>query len=242
MPTSESEGTPKTRKALDRMEAHRKFHAAESGQLQPRFRNLDKISNGHKHSVSESTTTEHEPTRAVSWPITSGEVLVDFSAHQQIQTKTSPHVVPFRACIEMQTACKGVTKTPPSAWTDRTQDLLEGKLDSRPQSKRITIGNVRANKDIQDKCKDIKKSDTNHKQETISLLGTKTCHDSTGFELPPSVPLKASEPSNNSYCARYSSHGSLEETSKPKKLQKKDRPRSRNRRGSSTETVRRVKV
>lgn len=236
------ERTPTTRKALDRMEAHRKFHAAESGQLQPRLRSLDEKSLGHKHNNSDYTVSDHETTRAVSWPITSGEVLVDFSAPQKIKTKTSPRVVPFRAFIETHQPSKTSIKAPPSAWTERTQGMLEDKLESQAPKKRITIKNDHTDKDVKELYTvTTNRHDVKDEEETASLLGTQIRRINKGFEVLPAGSLGRPERTKDfgydKDCVREAN-----ETSRPRKLQKKSRSRSRDSQKSSLETVLHVEV
>lgn len=215
------ERTPTTRKALDRMEAHRKFHAAESGQLQPRGRNLAKNS-GHKHSTSEHTVPEHEITRAVSWPITSGEVLVDFKAPRQVQPMTSPRVVPFRAVLETQTPPRGSVRAPPSAWTERTQGMLDEKLEFQASKRRITIKNSHGSKDVKDSNTNNNVKDARGREETTSLLGTQRRQINKGFEILPAGSLENFRPMDlNSGNAKEVSRNASDKTSKPKKLRKK---------------------
>lgn len=236
------ERTPTTRKALDRMEAHRKFHAAESGQLQPRLRSLDEKSLGHKHTNSDYTVSDHETTRAVSWPITSGEVLVDFSAPQKIKTKTSPRVVPFRALIETHQPSKPSVKAPPSAWTERTQGMLEDKLESQAPKKRITIKNDHADNDVKELHTVTNRNNTKDDEETASLLGTQIRRINKGFEVLPAGSLGRPEPTKDFGYEKESVREIFNETSRPRKLQKKSRSRSRDSQKSSLETVLHVEV
>lgn len=224
------------------MEAHRKFHAAESGQLQPRLRSLDEKSLGHKHSASDYTVSDHETTRAVSWPITSGEVLVDFSAPHKIKTKTSPRVVPFRAFIETHQPSKPSVKAPPSAWTERTQGMLEEKLESQAPKKRITIKNDHPDKDANDLHTVTKRSNTEDKEETTSLLGTQVRRINKGFEVLPAGSLGRPELVEDFGYDTESVRGTSNEISRPRKLQKKSRSRSRDSQKSSIETVLHVEV
>lgn len=228
------------------MEAHRKFHAAESGQLQPRLRSLDERVMGHKHSASDQIVPEHETTRAVSWPITSGEVLVDFKATQKVQTKTSPHVIPFRAFVEMHQPSKVSTKLPPSAWTERTQGMLEEKLESQAPRRKITIKNDPGNKKENESRTLTRKNELEDGEELASLLGTQARRVNKGFEVLPAGSLNKAEPVRDFGYETDSSRNSNDEKSRPKKLQKRNRSRSnsrsRNGQKSSVDTVLRVET
>ncbi|KAK5104065.1 hypothetical protein LTS08_001949 [Lithohypha guttulata] len=232
--TQSMERTPTTKKALDRMEAHRKFHAAESGQLRPRTRSSEHRSLGHKHSTSENgIITEQENTRAVSWPITSGEVLVNFNATQKVQTQTSPHVVPFRAFVEMHPPPKSPLRSPPSAWTEKTQGLLEEKLEAaQAPRKRVVIRNSNTTDEIPKKQLYVVSNREPYKseQESASWLGDQSHRVSHGFEVLPVGKLE--EPSLVKEFGYLKE--ALQETSndsKPRKLQRRNRSSSRERPG-----------
>ena len=234
--------TPTTRKALDRMEAHRKFHAAESGQLQPRLRTESNSTSKHKHSSSETTSSEPEPIRAVSWPITNGEVLVDFNAPQKTQTKISPQVVPFRAFIEMHPPPpQSLAKMPPSAWTGRTQELLNGKLDASKNRKRITIKSSEANQSSSDKwtTSPLLSTDETDINGSVSSRGTRTRNINDGFEVLPAGTLNASFNVKDFGYSRKPLSETSNETRKSRKLQKRSRSSSSERR-SSIDTIRRI--
>lgn len=172
-----SEKTPATKTALDRMEAHRRFHAAESGQLQPRICNVEEKIPKHRHSTSDNKLLEQGNTRAASWPIAPGEVLVDFNAPKKVQTKTSPHAVPFRTFVEMHPPPKASPKAPPSAWTDRTQGLVEEQLETQTSKKGVTIKNNHAWKTARELYTVTGVGDTNDASENAVLHGSKTKMD-----------------------------------------------------------------
>ena len=235
------ERTPTTKKALDRMEAHRKFHAAESGQLQPRPRTADDKAGKHKHSASDTTVNDIETTRAVSWPITQGEVLVDFTAPRKVQTGIGPNIVPFRAFVEMHPPPNSTPKAPPSAWTEKTQDLLDEKLQAQTPKKRSTIKN---NSVVTRNAKELyiisSRESSKDEQEAASLLGTQSRKINDGFEILPAGTLE------ESLCVKDFGFENkpLQESSnnsRPRKLQKRNRSLSRERR-TSLDTVPRIKA
>jgi len=179
----------------------------------------------HKHSSSDSWVVEPEPTRAVSWPITPGELLVDFNAPQKIQTMTSPHVVPFRAFVEMHPPPKAPPKAPPSAWTDRTQGMLDEKLEAQVPKNRIIIKNNHAGMTAGNSYSAMNDREGKDEDENLTLLGTQLRRVNKGFEILPAGSLKeakavkdfgyATEPLRESSNAH-----------KPRKLQKRSRSRS----------------
>lgn len=243
------ERTPTTKKALARMEAHRKFHAAESGQLQPRSRQSDERSksSSHKRSISDSNSTgEQENSRAVSWPITAGEVLIDVQAPQKVQTKTSPPVVPFRAFVEMHPPPKTLPTTPPSAWTDKTQGLLDEKLEAvQIPKKKIVIKNDGNNGgETPKKQLYVVTNRTSPKQQPdrTSQLSTQSRKVNSGFEVLPAGSLEKEEGTLTKefgYLTQALREASND--SKPRKLQKRDRSKSRDSR-PSVDTVRHIMV
>lgn len=235
------ERTPTT-KALARMEAHRNFHAAESGQLQPRPRTTEtktSKTSAHKHSASDNITLEPESTRAVSWPITSGEVLVNFKATQKIETQTSPHIVPFRAFIERHPPPKQISKAPPSAWTERTQGLLNEKLDAREPKKRITI----KNDDVKRATKELyvvsNSHEPPHNKQDVSLFGTQLRCVNDGFQVLPAGSLTEQSMVKDFGYSKEPLRETSNDVGKPRKLQKRNRSSSRESR-SSTDTARHI--
>ena len=216
-----------TRKALDRMEAHRKFHAAESGQLQPRPRQRDTSTSGHKYSASDNMLLELETSRAVSWPITPGEILVDFKAPHKVETKTSPHVVPFKAFVEMHPPPKMTIKSPPSAWNDRTQGLLDEKLEAQRSTKKFVIRN--------NNIVSPPKSEPQTEQDAVesaALLGNQSRKVNSGFEIHPAGSLDITSTVIKDFGFSKEPLRESSNESKPRKLQKRNRSTSRERRQS----------
>lgn len=209
--------TPTTKRALDRMEAHRKFHAAESGQLHPRSKSSSTGCSVHKHAIAKHLLLDSENGRAISWPITAGEILVNVEASQRVQTMTSPSVVPFRAFVEMHPPPP--TKVPPSAWTARTQGLMDEKVQvcqQVPFRKRITISNnasVFTSKPSDDHPVDV--------AENLSMLGTQTRTINAGFEVLPAGTLEAEHSGRILDVVRHPLGETSNDTSKPRKLRKR---------------------
>lgn len=216
--------TPTTKKALDRMEAHRRFHAAESGQLHPRSKSSSTGSSVHEHTVSKHLLLDSENTRAVSWPIMAGEILVNFEPSQKVQTMTSPQVVPFRAFVEMHPPPP--TKAPPSAWTARTQGLMDDKLHVcqriPPSRKRVTISNnspFRISTPLDGATADV--------EEKFSTLSTQTRTVNAGFEVLPAGALDFEKSARVFSFARRPLGEKSNDTSKPRKLHKRSLSRDR---------------
>lgn len=125
--------TPHNLEALDRMEAHRRFHAAESGQLLPRKHRKTKSSgSGSSSQFSALTENKHfNNQRSVSWPVAKKEVIVNMTVpHGKPQRRVSPAAIPYSASVEQHPPPKSC----PSAWTDRTSELMNEKLGTNSRS------------------------------------------------------------------------------------------------------------
>lgn len=233
--------TPTT-KALARMEAHRNFHAAESGQLQPRPRTTEtktSKASAHKHSASDNIILEQESTRAVSWPITSGEVLVDFKATQKVETQTSPHIMPFRAFVERHPPPKPTCKAPPSAWTKRTQGLMNEKLEAQSPKKRITIKNNSVKQATKELYILSSSDEPPLDEQEVSIFGSQFRCANDGFQVLPAGSLTEQSAIKDFGYSKEPLREMSNDVGKPRKLQKRNRSSSRDSR-SSTDTARYV--
>ena len=109
--------------AIDRMNAHRRLHSAECGQLLPRPRR-------HTTEISDSTEKgsasdeDASPLRNLSWPKRDNSVRLSQKLPQKAEKHMSPPVVSQKASVETPQ----LSSAPPSAWTSRTGELMKGKL------------------------------------------------------------------------------------------------------------------
>ena len=105
------------------MDAHRKLHTAECGQLLPRGRRhtTEVVGNVEDRYTSDA---ESFPPRTLSWPSRQNPVRLSQKLPKKAERRTSPPAVPQRASFETQS----LSKACPSAWTSRTHELLQEKL------------------------------------------------------------------------------------------------------------------
>lgn len=221
--------------ALDRMEAHRNFHAAESGQLVPRSRrqSAEQQPNSQQSSSVPNLVEEQATHRAISWPITNGEVLGNVNASQKIQTMSSPYVVPFRAFVETHPP----PRAPPSAWTDKTQERLDEKLKTEPK-RHIVITNTKNNATTSSTNRNTRGETENGKAEQrFPLVNTQTRSINSGFEVLPAGSSGLTGPVKEFNSRSNSLPEQKVENVRPKKLQKRNRSGSRGKR-TSTDGVR----
>ncbi|OCT51741.1 hypothetical protein CLCR_09002 [Cladophialophora carrionii] len=214
---------------LERMEAHRRLHSAESGQLHPRDRRYSEVGETIplSSSTAESEDSDDSMSRALSWPTRDGTINLGKQLSRRVQRMEGPSPVPFRAFVESLPT----TKLPPSAWTDRTQARIEAKV---PCSK--------ANDSTSKTSRHTPKSSTSSTTSTmgptsppsdlLSIANTRSRRVNDGFEVLPAGTLE-----KESKVKEFGTwHESLGSQKKPRKLQK--RPRSDSASLSSTESHR----
>lgn len=107
---------------IERMNAHRRLHSAEQGQLIPRARPHSE--DNARVEIDYCTCGERDgsPSRAISWP-TNDSVRLSKRTQPEPPTVAPPPAIAQTSLVE--------TRPPrpcPSAWTDRTQDMLDEQL------------------------------------------------------------------------------------------------------------------
>lgn len=108
---------------IERMNAHRRLHSAEQGQLVPRVRPHSEDNARVEIDYCTCGERDSSPSRAISWP-TNDSV--------RLSKRTPPE--PPTAIPPPATAQTSATETPrppkpcPSAWTGRTQEMLDEQL------------------------------------------------------------------------------------------------------------------
>lgn len=108
---------------LRSMQAHRKNHAAEMGQLRPRAQRTSGDSTSRTALTESQGSHDSHGWRTVSWPTSTA----DF---RQMRTSLNPKAVPFRAFVQQHPPPSRTPRTPPSAWSARTQELMTEKLEA----------------------------------------------------------------------------------------------------------------
>ncbi|KAL2399752.1 hypothetical protein ABEF93_000285 [Exophiala dermatitidis] len=221
---TQSEANP-----LERMEAHRKFHAAESGQLLPRDRRHTDLvlTTPLAPSLSDSDDDGSISSRALSWPSRIGDMNLRVQLSRKAQKVEGPRPVPFRAFVESLPP----TKAPPSAWTDKTQARLDAAI---PSSSTGSDTNSKAS--MHTPKSSISSSVTTAPTsiaDSVSIASIRTSKVNDGFEVLPAGTL-ARGPSVKEFGLWPEN---VRAPTKPKKLQKRSRSNSGSRR-SSTESRR----
>lgn len=214
---------------LERMEAHRRFHAAESGQLLPRSRrhtDLD-LTTPLAPSASDSDDSNTSSARALSWPHNSRDMNLGQRVHGRAQRMEGPKPVPFRAFVESLPT----TKVPPSAWTDKIQAKVDARL---PVSSKGSDTSSRVSIHTSQSSFTSNTTAPTSPADSVSIINTRTRKINEGFELLPAGAL-VKEPSVKEF-------GPWPETrvaeKKPKKLQKRPPSNDAGSRRSSTESRR----
>lgn len=123
--------TPATSDSIERMKAHRKQLSAEMGQLERRVRRAVSASSksATPTAVSESGSDITEP-KGVSWLSSKSE-----SSATPLGDRHEVVSLPFS-----DEGNSGPKKAPPTAWTQKTDDLVEEKLaESKSKTPNYTI-------------------------------------------------------------------------------------------------------
>ena len=107
--------------SIERMQAHRRQLSAETGQLQRRVRRVLSASSKLAAAAAPPSDNSSDLTdpRTVSWPSSK-------SGSSATPLKIEHEVVPLPSFVEGDS---GATKAPPTAWTQRTDDLVGEKLE-----------------------------------------------------------------------------------------------------------------
>ncbi|OQU96808.1 hypothetical protein CLAIMM_02836 [Cladophialophora immunda] len=214
---------------LERMEAHRRFHAAESGQLLPRNRrHTDMVlTPTFAPSLSDSEDSDDSASRALSWPTRNGSINLGKQFSRRAKRMEGPRPVPFRAFVESLPT----TKPPPSAWTEKTQARVDAKILPSPKTSE-TASNTSLHSPSSS-TSSMSATTTTSPAGSLSIANTRSRKVNAGFEILPAGTLEKG-PKVKDFGNR---HEELEMRKKPKKLKKRSRSSSGSRR-SSTESRR----
>ncbi|KAK5465097.1 hypothetical protein LTS15_001660 [Exophiala xenobiotica] len=208
---------------LERMEAHRRFHAAESGQLLPRSRRRHTdlvLTTPLAPSASDSEDSDSS-SQYMSWPRGTANISLGKQLSRMAERMEGPKPVPFRAFVESLPT----TKPPPSAWTGKTQARVDAKL---PASSK---GSDTASKVSMHTPKSSISSTTTaptSPTDSVSIPNIRTRKINDGFEVLPAGTLEKGP--NVKEFGLWPENQSV--SKKPKKLQKRSRSSSGSRRSS----------
>lgn len=214
---------------LEFMEAHRRFHAAESGQLIPRnCRHTDMVlTTPLAPSASDSEDSDSSTSRALSWPSRSSNINLGKQLSRQVKKMDGPSPIPFRAFVESLPT----SKPPPSAWTEKTQARVNAKVPASSKASDTTskVSMHSPTSSTSSTSNTIPTTAT----DSISIANTRSRKINNGFELLPAGTLEKGPKVKD----LGTGHENTQESKKPKKLQKRSRSGSGSRR-NSTETHR----
>ncbi|KAJ9606765.1 hypothetical protein H2200_008774 [Cladophialophora chaetospira] len=214
---------------LEGMEAHRRLHSAESGQLLRRDRRHSDLAQTTTLApfTSDSEDSDDSTSRTLSWPARTGTLNLGKQLSRRVQRMEGPRPVPFRAFVESLPN----TKLPPSAWTDKTQARMEAKTPSRASETSSKTSQHTPNSSTSSTTTAVTVH-TSSPSDLVSITNTRSRKVNAGFEILPAGTLeKGAKPKEFGTW-----HESEEAQKKPKKLQKRGRSRSASR--SSTESHR----
>lgn len=172
--------------SLERMEAHRRFHAAESGQLFPRGRRHTDLvlTTPLAPSNSDSDDSDCSSSRALSWPTRTVEMNLGTQLPRRAQRIEGPRPIPFRAFVESLPA----TKAPPSAWTQKTQAMMDSKIP--PSSRGSDTTSSTSKHTPTSSTSSATSTVTTPPPESISISSTRALKVNNGFELLPAGSLQ----------------------------------------------------
>ncbi|OAG39933.1 hypothetical protein AYO21_05806 [Fonsecaea monophora] len=215
---------------LERMEAHRRFHAAESGQLLPRNRRHTDmaLTPALASSLSDSEDSDDSASRTLSWPARNGSLNLGKQFSRRAKRMEGPRPVPFCAFVDaLPTA-----KPPPSAWTDKTQARVDAKI--LPSAKTSETASNTSRHTPSSSRSSTSATATTSPTDSLSIANTRSRKINDGFEVLPAGTLEKG-PKVKDFGTR---HEDLDMRKKPKKLKKRPHSDSGSRR-SSTESGRR---
>ncbi|KIW46432.1 uncharacterized protein PV06_02104 [Exophiala oligosperma] len=221
--------------ALERMEAHRRFHAAESGQLLPRSRrrNTDlALMSPLASSASDSDdgdSVDIVSSQVRAWQRGTAEMNLGKQLSRRVERMEGPKAVPFRAFVESLPT----SKPPPSAWTNKTQARLDAKLP--PSSKGSETASQSSkhtpNSSISSTC-----TSPTSQTSSVSIVNTRTRKVNSGFEVLPAGTLEKG-PDVKEF-GLWPENPRVTISKKPRKLQKRRSQSNSSSRRSSVESAR----
>jgi hypothetical protein len=212
---------------IDRMNAHRRLHSAEQGQLIPRLRPQSE-DNARVDTDYCSCDEETTPSRATSWP-EQDNIRLGKTTQQKARKVEAASVEPEKAVVEL----RPLPKPCPSAWTDRTQELFEDSMN-----RNVSAGESLVTPSL---CSDTTLSTEHPTKNRLSIENKTTRKVNEGFEVLPAGSLQKQAGLKVISIWPDISSEAQDKKKKPKKLQKRHRrSSSASSRGSqsSTEGVR----
>lgn len=199
------------RDLIDKMDAHRRLHSAECGQLIPRIRRHTTDVDVASSDILGSEDSEYV-LRTISWPPTDSSMRLGQTNLQKAERRVSPPAVPQHASIEAQPA----TKPCPSAWSSRTRQLMKEKLAENRLNSSIpnsTLPSMTSSSTLATKTAPT---------EDLSIPNTQARKVNEGFEVLPAGSLEK-EPPVKIFGLRPTTLTARSDHKKPNKLRKRSR-------------------
>jgi hypothetical protein len=206
---------------VDRLNAHRKLHSAESGQLMPRTRRHTTDINAPS-SVTLGSAKNDSPSRTTSWPPTESAMRLGQNNPQKAERKISAPAVPQHASIEVPPAAKPC----PSAWSSRTHQLMSEKLADE-RSKPMPGAFVTSSSTIPSTASTSTLDTTTAPTENLSIPNTQTRKVNEGFEVLPAGTLDKESSTFKILGLWPATVAARPNQRKPNKLRKRSLSRSR---------------
>jgi hypothetical protein len=205
---------------VDRLDAHRRLHSAESGQLVPRTRRHTTDINAAS-SVTLGSAKNESPSRTTSWPPAEPAMRLGQNNPQKAERRISPPAVPQHASIEVPPAAKPC----PSAWSSRTHHLMKEKLADE-RSRAMPGAFATASSTIPSTASTSTLDTTTAPTENLSIPNTQARKVNDGFEVLPAGTLDKESSTVKILGLWPATVGARPSQRKPNKLRKRSRSRS----------------
>ena len=242
------------------MNAHRRSHAAETGQLIPRVRR--KAGSGEFSGLGTSPSESGKdcsPARSVSWPMSISDSYENIATPATLPYPSEVEDVPIRVLARImplpplrytgssdEEASQRRPHDRDPNWSDGTP-LVDTKLGRRPNPASLCVRSRSRTSNscpsswtdrVQEQLEEVQLADPNEvgspmKENVLSHHNTTARKINSGFEVLPVGTVTMPTPVREWGDVNHELADTSEEVRVPRKLQKRDRPRSKGRRSSS---------
>ena len=245
---------------LELMNAHRRSHAAETGQLIPRVRR--KAGSGEFSGLGTSQSESGKdcsPARSVSWPMSFSDSFENTATPATLRYSSEVEDVPIRVLARSLplpplrntgSSDEEVSKRVPHDRDTNRSDctpLVDTKLGRRPNPASLCVrSRIKTSNScpsswtdrVQEQLEEVQPADPNEVESPItdnvlSHHNTTARKINSGFEVLPVGTVAMPTPVREWEDVNYALADTSDEVRVPRKLQKRDRSRSKGRRSSS---------
>lgn len=159
------------------MNAHRRLHSAEQGQLIPRVRPHSEDNARVETEYCTCNDRDGSPARAISWP-------TNDNVRLSKRTKPKPAITVDPPVVQQTSAVDSLPspKPCPSAWTGRTQEMLEEQL-----TRNVSMGESIVTPSL---CSDATVTTAVTADDPISIENKTSRKINQGFEILPAGSLQ----------------------------------------------------